>query len=102
MKSNIWLKKMLNVLDLFCGCGGLSKGLVDAGLNVVAGIDVWDVAIKSYGKNFHHQAICADLTKLSPQEFDKVYNKGGKIDVLVGGVPCQSFSLIGKRDKDDP
>ena len=32
----------LNVLDLFCGCGGMSKGITDAGLNVVAGIDIWD------------------------------------------------------------
>jgi len=35
----------LNVIDLFCGCGGMSKGLTDAGLNVIAGIDVWDKAV---------------------------------------------------------
>lgn len=34
----------MNVLDLFCGCGGFTKGLVDSGLNVVAGIDIWDKA----------------------------------------------------------
>ena len=79
----------LNVLDLFCGCGGMSKGLTDAGLNVIAGIDVWDKAINSYKKNFHHQGICADLTKLSPETFNKLYNtKNEKIDVIVGGPPC--------------
>ena len=68
--------KPYNVLDLFCGCGGMTQGLVDAGLNVVAGIDVWDKAIDSYKINFDHTAICADLTQLSPKKFDKNYNKG--------------------------
>ena len=39
--------KTLNVIDLFCGCGGMSKGLTDAGLNVIAGIDIWDKAVES-------------------------------------------------------
>uniref|UniRef100_A0A6C0LM04 DNA (cytosine-5-)-methyltransferase n=1 Tax=viral metagenome TaxID=1070528 RepID=A0A6C0LM04_9ZZZZ len=93
----------LNVLDLFCGCGGLSKGLVDAGLNVIAGIDIWDVAINSYSKNFTHNAICKDLTKYSPESLCKDYNIDKKgVDILVGGPPCQSFSMAGKRDKNDP
>lgn len=37
-------------LDLFCGCGGLSQGLSQSGLNVIAGIDYWDKAIESYSK----------------------------------------------------
>ena len=41
-------KVKLNVLDLFCGCGGMSKGLEQSGLNIVAGIDIWDKAIESY------------------------------------------------------
>jgi|TARA_Y100000389_G_scaffold191807_1_gene218545 DNA (cytosine-5)-methyltransferase 1 len=93
---------LLNVLDLFCGCGGMSKGLSDAGLNIIAGIDIWDKAIESYKKNFNHKAFCEDLTKLSPEKFDELYNKDTKIDILVGGPPCQSFSIAGKRDKNDP
>ena len=93
----------LNVLDLFCGCGGMSKGLTDAGLNVIAGIDVWDKAIESYNKNFDHKAYCQDLTKFSPEDFNNLYNKENKpVDILVGGPPCQSFSIAGKRDKNDP
>lgn len=42
----------MNVIDLFCGCGGMSKGLTDAGFNIIAGIDIWDKAIQSYTKNF--------------------------------------------------
>ena len=59
----------LNVIDLFCGCGGMSKGLTDAGLNIVAGIDIWDKAVVSYNKNFEHKAYCEDLTQLSPEKF---------------------------------
>jgi DNA (cytosine-5)-methyltransferase 1 len=95
--------KVYNVLDLFCGCGGMSKGLEDAGLNILAGIDIWDKAIDNYKKNFNHLGLCADLTKLSPEEFSKGNNvKKGDIDILVGGPPCQSFSIAGKRDKNDP
>ena len=43
----------LNVIDLFCGCGGMSKGLSDAGLNIIAGIDSWDKAVESYNKNYN-------------------------------------------------
>lgn len=93
----------LNVLDLFCGCGGMSKGLVDAGLNIIAGIDIWDKAIASYRQNFHHQAICMDITKLPPDEFDAKYNTDKvPIDLIVGGPPCQGFSMAGKRDTKDP
>jgi DNA (cytosine-5)-methyltransferase 1 len=92
----------LNAIDLFCGCGGMTKGLVDAGINVIAGIDIWDKAITNYKKNFHHHAICADLTKLSPEEFDKTYIKNNSIDLLVGSPPCQGVSISGKRDINDP
>ena len=93
----------LNAIDLFCGCGGMSKGLSDAGVNIIAGIDIWDKAINSYKQNFHHQAICEDLTKLPPDVFDKLYNKTNKpIDLLVGGPPCQGFSIAGKRNTNDP
>lgn len=93
----------LNVVDLFCGCGGMSKGLTDAGLNVIAGIDIWDTAVESYNRNYKHKAYCEDLTKLPPEKFNELYNKQNKIvDILVGGPPCQSFSIAGKRDKNDP
>jgi DNA (cytosine-5)-methyltransferase 1 len=93
----------LNVLDLFCGCGGMTKGLTDSGLNVIAGIDIWDKAIENYNKNFLHKAYCEDLTSLYPEKFNSLYNKENKnIDIIVGGPPCQSFSIAGKRDKNDP
>jgi DNA (cytosine-5)-methyltransferase 1 len=93
----------LNAIDLFCGCGGMSKGLTEAGINIIAGIDIWDVAVSSYNKNFSHNAYCEDLTILTPEIFNDKYNKDNKtIDLIVACPPCQSFSMAGKRDKDDP
>jgi len=97
------LTNTLNVIDLFCGCGGMSKGLTDAGLNIIAGIDIWDKAINSYKKNYNHKAICEDLTKLHPEKFNELYNKDKvNIDLIVGGPPCQGFSIAGRRDTKDP
>ena len=93
----------LNVLDLFCGCGGMSKGLQDSGLNVFAGIDIWDKAINSYKENLKHLGICEDIRKLPPNEFKKKFMaKNQLVDIIVGGPPCQGFSIAGKRDIKDP
>jgi len=101
--NNTSLTTKLNVIDLFCGCGGMSKGLTDAGLNVIAGIDIWNKAVDSYNKNFEHKAYCKDLTQFSPENFNELYNRENKeIDIIVGGPPCQSFSIAGKRDRNDP
>jgi len=91
------------VLDLFCGCGGTTTGFVNAGFEIIAGIDIWNKAIDNYKKNHLHNAICADLTILTPEDFNKLYNKENKqIDVLVGSPPCQGVSIAGKRDVSDP
>jgi tRNA/tmRNA/rRNA uracil-C5-methylase (TrmA/RlmC/RlmD family) len=95
-------EKKINVLDLFCGCGGMSKGLHDAGLNIIAGIDIWDVAINSYKQNFNHLSLCKDLTTFSPENLNNELGKNINIDVIVGGPPCQAYSIAGKRDLLDP
>lgn len=80
----------------------MTQGLTKAGLNVVAGIDVWERAIESYTQNHDHPGVCADLTTLSPETFDNEYLHGDPIDMLVGGPPCQGFSIAGRRDLNDP
>lgn len=93
----------MRVLDLFCGCGGMSKGLSDAGCHIIAGIDIWDQAIASYSQNFSHPAICHDIQQLSPELFQQLYYPtSDEIDMIVGGPPCQGFSIAGKRDTKDP
>ena len=91
-----------NVIDLFCGSGGMSTGLKEAGLNIIAGIDFWDKAIETYKMNHNHLGICADLTKLSPEELKNTYINNNVVDIIVGGPPCQGFSIAGKRDSKDP
>ena len=44
----------MNIVDLFCGCGGLSLGFETAGFDVVAGYDNWTAAINVYKENFNH------------------------------------------------
>ena len=94
-------KKKLTCLDLFCGCGGLSLGFRDAGFNVVAGIDAWTDALVTHKKNLPDAlTVNADLFTYSPNEFSA--NTGlSNIDVIVGGPPCQGFSIAGKRIVDD-
>lgn len=90
----------LRVLDLFCGCGGFSWGLKEAGLDVMLGVDIWDKAVDSYRRNMAHKGLCKDLTTFPPEECEKILPH--PVDILVGGPPCQSFSMAGRRDKNDP
>lgn len=88
-----------NVLDLFSGIGGFSKGFEMAGYKVVAGIDKWDTAINTYKENHSCvDAICMDLTKV-PDTFFEQYKDN--IDVILAGIPCQGFSMCGRRKVGD-
>lgn len=95
------VKKTYNVVDLFCGCGGLSLGFENAGYNLLLGIDMWKDALITY--EFNHKngnTFCADLVNLKA---DDVEEKIGhqQVDVIIGGPPCQGFSIAGKRIVDD-
>lgn len=52
----------MRVVDLFCGCGGLSLGFLRAGMDIVASYDNWDSAIAVYNANFIHEAVKLDLS----------------------------------------
>lgn len=94
-------KHRYNVIDLFCGCGGFSWGFERAGFNVLLGIDVWDDALTTFKRNHKNsETLQADLSILSPEKVLPLL-KNYKIDVIIGGPPCQGFSVAGKRIVDD-
>ena len=93
---------MYNVLDLFCGCGGLSYGFESAGYNVVLGIDNDKKALETFELNHKGaKSIWGDITTIHLADIDTVTG-GEKIDVIIGGPPCQGMSLSGPRKFDDP
>lgn len=86
----------LTVVDLFCGCGGLSLGFQRQGFEILGGVDFDPPSIKTFNKNIG-RGVLSDLSQNNwVTEF-----KDHKIDVLVGGPPCQGFSLTGTRQFDD-
>lgn len=95
--------KRYNVLDLFCGAGGLSYGFEKAGYNILLGIDNDAKALETFRANHTGaQSICGDITEVTFERDIKPLIDGKKIDVIIGGPPCQGFSLSGPRNFDDP
>lgn len=86
----------MNVVDLFCGCGGLSMGFQKAGFNVIAAFDKWNAALDVYNKNFSHSAEELDLSNI---EISSLTINELNPDMIIGGPPCQDFSSAGKRDE---
>lgn len=95
---------MYKVVDLFCGAGGLSRGFQDAGFEVVLGVDFDEPALKTFEANHNNsKAMKLDLFNHDNIKEIKKYldERNINVDVLVGGPPCQGFSLAGKREEDD-
>lgn len=96
----------MTFVDLFCGAGGLSKGLEMAGLQGICGLDFFKEAGMTYQRNFHHPFIFGDITLQESK--DKFYATvkeqlaGRHLNIVAGGFPCQGFSMAGNRIVDDP
>lgn len=89
------------IIDLFCGCGGFSRGFEDAGFEIVLAIDNWNDAINTFNLN-HKKSVGVtrniyDFTNLKIKEFAIKNNVVG----IIGGPPCQGFSMVGKREEND-
>jgi len=93
----------LNAIDLFCGCGGLSYGFERAGYNILLGIDNDKKALETFELNHKgSKSICGDITEVTYEKDIKPLIGDKKIDVIIGGPPCQGMSLSGPRKFDDP
>jgi len=89
-------------VDLFCGAGGMTQGLLQAGLRPVASVEVNPIASATHIKNFpdcHH--FCDDIKNLNSQKLLAQIGSS-EVHLVVGGPPCQGFSVAGKRDPNDP
>ncbi|PKM93534.1 MAG: DNA (cytosine-5-)-methyltransferase [Firmicutes bacterium HGW-Firmicutes-1] len=96
-------KRVFTAIDLFCGCGGLSYGFKKAGFKVLLGIDNDAAALKTFELNHKgSKHICGDITQISYQENIKPLIGNKKIDLIIGGPPCQGMSLSGNRLFEDP
>lgn len=86
-------------IELFAGCGGMSTGFLDAGINMAAGFELDARAVDVYNYNHDYRGskgLIADLNTVSGAE---LLSRAGlkRVDFIVGGPPCQPFSIAGKR-----
>ncbi len=100
-KSEAWQRQVhaadtLIVLDLFCGAGGMSWGFESAGFFVAAGVDHEPQATMTHGYNFLSKGVACDIRTLADPR-DLLAQLGlPRVDVIIGGPPCQGFARIGK------
>jgi DNA (cytosine-5)-methyltransferase 1 len=92
------------VIDLFCGAGGLSLGAHFAGFKTAVAVDIDANLTSSYGENFPGATLLLkDLSLLSGRSLlEEAGFKANEISGIIGGPPCQGFSLMGRRDMTDP
>lgn len=88
----------MNVIDLFAGVGGLSLGFRKAGFHILAANEFDKDIAKSYALNHPETKMIAKDIKELTNELDEYV---GKIDVIIGGPPCQGFSMAGARIRDN-
>ena len=96
---------MFTSIDLFSGCGGLSLGFKMAGFKSILASDIDENCASTFKRNFPDTPfLCKDITSISKEEIDEII--GDTIpDIIIGGPPCQGFSLANKKRnkiKDDP
>ena len=101
VNSKINTNKRFCVISLFAGCGGLDLGFKgkfkylgkeysDNGFDIIWANEINNKAVDTYKYNFGEHIVCKDINDLKDEEFPKA-------DIIIGGFPCQDFSLAGKR-----
>jgi DNA (cytosine-5)-methyltransferase 1 len=96
MKNQIKSSKKPTVVSLFSGCGGLDLGFINAGFDIIWANDFFPEAVKTYKKNIGEHIILGDISQIKNSEIPNNF------DVLLGGFPCQGFSIANiKRSMKD-
>ena len=93
-------KDKYNVVDLFCGAGGLSLGFIHEGCRVIFANDIDELCIDTYKYNHPEipdsSIICGDITKIAPNINELIEED---VDLIIGGPPCQGFSTANKHHR---
>jgi len=105
--SKRWVEKMdfqkpkaaYAFIDLFCGCGGLTQGFLQAGMRPVGAVEISEIASATHRRNFPQCRLYnGDIQRFKPLEF----LTSEPIHLVIGGPPCQGFSVAGHRNPNDP
>lgn len=83
----------MKAVDIFAGCGGMSLGFEQAGIDVIAAFDNWKPAVEIYRENFSHPIFEKNLCDEDTVDIIR----GLSPDLIMGGPPCQDYSIAGKR-----
>ena len=89
-------------IALFSGCGGMTLGFEAAGIDLVGHVEIAESANRIYAENFPKSKLLGeDICEISDKDLQAWRREFGDIDIIVGGPPCQGFSLAGKRNPED-
>ncbi|MGW8904419.1 DNA cytosine methyltransferase, partial [Heyndrickxia sporothermodurans] len=98
-----WRGQYLNIeaVDLFCGVGGLTYGIQQSGINVIAGYDIDESCRFPYESNNNSRFINKDIKEVTGEEIKSLYSDNSDIKLLMGCAPCQPFSSYSYRYKEN-
>ncbi|WP_051314919.1 DNA cytosine methyltransferase [Alteribacter aurantiacus] len=93
-EANCNNKKSLKIISLFSGAGGMDLGFIQSGFDVIWANDFNSDAVRTYSENIGEHIVLGDITKIKSEQ---IPGTPGEVDVVIGGFPCQGFSIANKN-----